>query len=47
MLKVEDDQSAENFASFTVEDMAQIDVFDARDEMLEKMGRVREGVASK
>ena len=46
MLKIEDEQSAENFAHFTVDDMADIDVFDARDEMLEKMRRVREGVAS-
>ena len=47
MLKIEDDQSAENFANFTVDDMADIDVFDARDEMLEKMRRVKEGVTGK
>ena len=47
MLKIEDDQSAENFAQFTVDDMAYIDVFDARDKMLEKMRRVEEGVKSK
>ena len=46
-VKIEDDKSAENFANFTVDDMAKIDVFDARDEMLEKMRRVKEGVTGK